>query len=78
MENKKVLCRASNPVTIRTPAKMSARRSRIASFRPEQQNRDADAVLNPAGGGAEKNIGQKSVAMRAHRHQIAALLPDPS
>ena len=34
----------------------------------EQQNGDADAVLDPAGGRAEKQIGQESMSVGAHRH----------
>ena len=48
-----------------------------ASLRAQQEDGHADAVLNAAGGGAEKNIGEKTVSVRAHRHQVAALLPDP-
>jgi len=47
------------------------------SFRPKQENGHADAMLNPAGGSAKKQIGQEAVSVRAHRHQTATLLLDP-
>src|SRR6266851_3344396 len=47
------------------------------SFRPEKKNWHTDTVLHPAGCVAKKYVGKEAVSMCAHRHQVAALLPDP-
>ena len=44
---------------------------------PAAAARGRDAVLDAAGGRAQKKIGQKTVAVGAHRDQVAALLLDP-
>ena len=43
----------------------------------QQEHGDVDTVLDPAGGYAEEQIRQETMAVRAHRYQVAALLSDP-
>ena len=47
------------------------------SFCPKKENWHANAMLDAAGRCAKKYVGQEAVSVRAHRHQIAALLLDP-
>src|SRR6185437_11063548 len=51
--------------------------STASSLRPQQQYRNADAVLHSVCSGAQKHVGQKAMAVGAHGHQVAALLLDP-
>src|SRR6266568_7491733 len=51
--------------------------SDLSTASAQKQNRCADAVLHPAGGGAKKHIGKEAVSVRAHGHQVATLLLDP-
>ena len=63
--------------TIRTRKSSGCWRSFEASLRAEEEHGHADAVLDAAGGGAEKQVGQEAVSVRAHRHQVAAFLLEP-
>src|SRR5208282_3238524 len=47
------------------------------SLCPEKENGHADPMLNATGGCAKKDVRDKAVSVRAHRHQVAALLLDP-
>ena len=47
------------------------------SFRLQQKNRHSDPVLDATCRGAEEQIGQKTMAVCAHRNQIATIFADP-
>src|SRR5438552_7383692 len=47
-------------------------------LRLDQQHGHIDFVPHGVGGGAEKQVGQQAVAVRAHGDQIAAPLADPA
>src|SRR5215471_12167305 len=44
----------------------------------KQQHWHADAVLNAAGGSPQKQVSEETVAVSAHRHQVAASIFDPT
>ena len=46
-------------------------------LRAEEQDGNADVVLDAGGGGAEEDVSDEAVSVGAHRHQVAALLLDP-
>ena len=51
--------------------------SGLKLFRPQQKDGDADAVLDAAGGGAEKYVADETMPMRAHGHEVATFLLHP-
>src|SRR3984893_17441137 len=48
-----------------------------ASLGAEEEDGNADAVLDAGGGSAQKQIGKEAVPVGAHGYQIAAFLLDP-
>jgi len=48
------------------------------SMRPEQEDRHADTVLDPAGRGTVQQITDNSMSVRSHGEQVAPAFLDPS
>src|ERR1700733_6861152 len=61
--------------TVPQPRKQPLQETRLA--RAEEQHGGADAVLNPAGRGAQKHVAQQAVTVGAHGKQVAFALLDP-
>src|ERR1700681_3072668 len=48
------------------------------SLRPKHENWHTDTMLDSDGCGAEHYVGNQSVSMGAHRHQVATILLNPT